>query len=771
MRYFLLVLFFSFIVANPSFSKYYLVQVNLKSQAEVEKLLRLNFDLEGTRVGKGQVNVIVNEDELHLLRQSGLEWSTLVEDYENHLAKQLEESYKKAKLDEILDFQLGSMSGFYLLDEIYAQFDNLSSRYSKYFVDIDTIGASWESRPIISYAFGSRNETAPKLLLTCLHHAREPGTVTTVLYALSKMLKEASQGNREYEFLFENLQLWVIPVVNPDGYYYNQTKFPKGGGMWRKNRRQINDTTFGVDLNRNYGPYEFWNAPNNGSSVNPRQETYRGPAPFSEPELVAIRDFCLQKKFKLALNYHTYGGMLIYPFSAISEETPDSNFYRSFGKYTFAINGYYFGKDEETVGYATRGSSDDWMYYQDSTKTKIIAMTPEAGYQFDGFWPPSERIIPIAVENFELIRNWLWSAFANIRLVDCYYLYDSNTDKGYIYATFQNIGTEDYNSTNFPIRITSINENYSFDTLLFASSLKSTEEVTLIVQLPKPVSNFYNGNVVNFQFSIEQYGVERRDTVPLVLFEYQRISLMEPENWILDNTDWYWEAYDDYLVLADSPNRNYADSVDNVLISKLLKLNFANAQLEFFSTWQIEPFYDFGLVYVFNPNYPIKQNLKSKHTVPASGNPYGRQTKGEFGYSGIYPYFARDFFDLSDFLGESVHFQLVLLSDRAKNYDGWDIYDIALRLYPFKEYSSAESAEATKLFFIQTNNKVYVFKIPNRMSPKSINVISVLGNVIHIVALESHSNQIQLPNLPDGCYFLQFVGEGEVSTEKLIILK
>ena len=86
-----------------------------------------------------------------------------------------------------------------------------------------------------------------------------------------------------------------IPVINPDGYVYNELIEPDGGGMHRKNRRNTNcgnGTTRGVDLNRNFG-YE-WGADNIGSSSDPCSEVYRGDSAFSEPEAQAVRDFILE---------------------------------------------------------------------------------------------------------------------------------------------------------------------------------------------------------------------------------------------------------------------------------------------------------------------------------------------------------------------------------------------------------------------------------------------------------------------------------------------
>ena len=90
--------------------------------------------------------------------------------------------------------------------------------------------------------------------------------------------------------------MFFIPCVNPDGYFYNQTIQPNGGGMWRKNRRNFGNGTFGVDNNRNY---DYWKNGDSGQSVwnttgisaETTGETYPGTSPMSESENQAMQYF------------------------------------------------------------------------------------------------------------------------------------------------------------------------------------------------------------------------------------------------------------------------------------------------------------------------------------------------------------------------------------------------------------------------------------------------------------------------------------------------
>ena len=129
----------------------------------------------------------------------------------------------------------------------------------------------------------------PQMLVTSLHHAREPGSLSAVIYYLSYLLENYSTDTH-IKTIIDNTELYFVPCVNPDGYIYNITTYPGGGGMWRKNRRVNAGGSFGVDLNRNYG-YN-WGFDNVGSSPNGVSDTYRGASAFSEPETQAVRNFC-----------------------------------------------------------------------------------------------------------------------------------------------------------------------------------------------------------------------------------------------------------------------------------------------------------------------------------------------------------------------------------------------------------------------------------------------------------------------------------------------
>lgn len=99
--------------------------------------------------------------------------------------------------------------------------------------------------------------------------------------------------------------------------------------MWRKNRRYVNYTCTGIDLNRNFG-YVWKYVPNSVSKTSFENKIfniielflkcatlgYPGPSPISEPETLALTSYMESFKFNLRmyLSTHSYGNYLLWPF-------------------------------------------------------------------------------------------------------------------------------------------------------------------------------------------------------------------------------------------------------------------------------------------------------------------------------------------------------------------------------------------------------------------------------------------------------------------------
>jgi carboxypeptidase T len=390
-----------------SFCLVYLICLSAVFAQTPEKALKVRIDLQGKNIHDlaslgieadhgvlhegHDLTLELYESELNLIQSAGFNTTVLIPDLqawylEHNKVSVLDRNGTCASPFDAYptpeNYTYGSMGGYHTLNEMLTVLDDMRTKFpslmSEKMLVSDTI-LTHEGRPLW-YVRISKNpdieENEPKVLYTALHHAREPNSMSQMLFFMWYLLENYAT-NTEIQYILDNEALYFIPCLNPDGYEFNRINSPNGGGLWRKNRRNNGDNTFGVDLNRNYG--FFWGNDNSGSSPNTNSATYRGPAPFSEPETRMLRDFAVSNAFELVQNYHTSGNLLIYPW-AYSDSPADSIFVK-WSRMFIRENQFKAGTTSETVGYAVNGDSNDWMY----AETGAYAFTPEVGTT--GFWP------------------------------------------------------------------------------------------------------------------------------------------------------------------------------------------------------------------------------------------------------------------------------------------------------------------------------------------------------------------------------------------------
>lgn len=219
----------------------------------------------------------------------------------------------------------------------------------------------------------------PKLFLVAEHHAREIITPEIVMEFIDDLLENYGQ-DPTVTWLLDHREVWAMPMANPDGHV-------KAAQMqdWRKNTRRTGDcergsppNSYGVDLNRNYG-YEWGR--DIGSSPNPCFLTFRGEAPFSEPETQAIRSLVQDQGFDLLVSLHSYGGLVLYPWAHTSQPAPDAEELHAIAA-RMAAPGGYTAVQATGIGYLSSGDTTDWSY----GALGIPSFTIEVGG--GTFWPP-----------------------------------------------------------------------------------------------------------------------------------------------------------------------------------------------------------------------------------------------------------------------------------------------------------------------------------------------------------------------------------------------
>ena len=259
-------------------------------------------------------------------------------------------------------------------------------------VSVSTVGHSLEGRAILAVKISDEpavdDPAEPAVVYMALHHAREHLTVEMALEII-RLFTEGYGRDPVLTNLVNTREIWVLPNINPDGGEYDVATGVYQS--WRKNRRPNPDGSFGVDLNRNYG-YR-WGGP--GSSGWPDDYTYRGPAPFSEPETQVVRDFVLAHgNITAAITFHTYAELILYPYGYTYDDLPvdmtldDLTTFRKLASDMAATNGYI--PQQASDLYATSGDTVDWLYGAQGIFGFTFEMYPR--YSNPGFYPPGDAI-------------------------------------------------------------------------------------------------------------------------------------------------------------------------------------------------------------------------------------------------------------------------------------------------------------------------------------------------------------------------------------------
>ncbi|PKK84350.1 MAG: hypothetical protein CVT49_04260 [candidate division Zixibacteria bacterium HGW-Zixibacteria-1] len=371
---------------NPAAAdlKYIQAKVIIDAKDNLPRLLQLAPDIVSR--GDDFIEIITDQQQLDRIKALGFGIEVIYDDITAFLQSRL----PKGK----------DMGGYKTLDEINSYLDGIILAHPAIVSQKVSIGQTIEGRDMWAVKISDNpeiDEDEPEILFTAAIHCREVITPEVLFYFMD-FLTNNYKTDPEAAFLVDNREMWFIPLVNPDGYYYNEVIEPDGGGMWRKNRRNNGNGTYGVDLNRNFG-YE-WGYDNEGSSPYSSDPTYRGSAPFSEPETQNMRDFISSRDFTMTIYYHAHGNLILQPWSYDEFYTPDQDIFAALGDSAATFNGYAPGTSWELL-YPVNGGSDDWGYGEQTLKNKNFAMTLEVGNSDDYFWPPVERIPQLVGENLQ----------------------------------------------------------------------------------------------------------------------------------------------------------------------------------------------------------------------------------------------------------------------------------------------------------------------------------------------------------------------------------
>jgi hypothetical protein len=379
---------------QPNLDGHSALTVMVGNRGQLDAVLALADGIWSERVGVGPIDIQVSAEGRAKLDELGIAYRVNVADLGVDSRRHFEEIELLNRRRDIAWFE-----NFRTLAEIGTYLADLETAHPE-FVDQQSIGNSIEGRPINLYTIsapGDRTGRVGVLLMGC-QHAREWLSPMTVTYIADQLVTQYGTDTRITDIM-DAAVFYVIPISNPDGYLYTWAN--TNNRFWRKNRRPNGGGVFGVDLNRNWA-YEWGGT---GSSGTPSSDTYRGTAPFSEPETTAIRDFTLANPHIAGhIDFHTYSQLVLWPwgYTVASLPEPENGRYIALGtamsNEILAAPGVFYDPIQSADLYEAAGDATDWFHGTASATSMTIEMRPTSG-GLGGFAPSADQILPTAREN------------------------------------------------------------------------------------------------------------------------------------------------------------------------------------------------------------------------------------------------------------------------------------------------------------------------------------------------------------------------------------
>jgi len=380
-------LFFLFIrnyQRNKTIGQKSVIRVFPKNQADRQKLLELHY------ISRSDLNDSVLEfrgsfGDVSRLKKLGIPCAFVAE----------------------MDYNLTVRKNYPSFAQIEKRLFDLTKKYPQW-TQLDTIGqTAFYKKPILMLKLSDHpreNRDKPAVLLMAGQHAREP-LGTLFLLALADSLLRAERARPSNNSFLQKEEIFIIPLVNVDGYSYlikNRVKFP----FWLKNLRDNNgDGIFslavdGADLNRNY---DF----NWGDFVDVDSGSwfYKGPRPFSEPETQAIRDLALKKHFVLMIDYHAYGQTVMFPWTKEIRPPDYEVLHKLALGYAWRCQKYKGRRHYEVLPLNGKtGQGANWFYARFRTLSFLVELGTE-------YFPPQEEVDFVIRQNVKGVRYFLHRLF------------------------------------------------------------------------------------------------------------------------------------------------------------------------------------------------------------------------------------------------------------------------------------------------------------------------------------------------------------------------
>ncbi|MFZ5515327.1 MAG: M14 family zinc carboxypeptidase [Candidatus Zhuqueibacterota bacterium] len=373
---------------------------NVSSQ-DISWLAQQKFDIVKVDVRRN-VYAYVTSAEQHRLIAAGFEIAI-----EPDVSRQYADSLWLATKNSA-----NPMDAYHTFDELTAELQLLAQQYPN-LCQLQSIGKSVLGRDLWFVKISDHvaaEEVEPEFKYISSMHGDEPVGMELCLYFMRHLLENYGQDSR-ITFLVDETEIWIMPLMNPDGYIARR--------RWNQN---------GIDLNRNFP--DRIDDPNN-SIVGRQLETQ------------AVMNFGFNHSFVLSANFHTGVVVVNYPYDSNSTGLPvytvcpDDELFVTLAK-AYSIHNapmwssldFQYGITNGADWYVIYGGMQDWNYIYCGANEVTIELS-------DVSWPAASLLPTFWEDNRESMLAYLEAVHWGVRGV----ISDSLTGLP-IAATIEVVGNE-----------------------------------------------------------------------------------------------------------------------------------------------------------------------------------------------------------------------------------------------------------------------------------------------------------------------------------------
>jgi carboxypeptidase T len=732
--------------------KYSKVRIYINSESQIRDLVEQEILTDHfTKSAFNSIDAELSAGEFLLLTKSSVRYEVLIDDVKKHYLNNLKafgNIEKSMPACGLQNFDYGTMGPYHKNSEVLAHLDSMKAKYPNLITAKDSIGTTIEGRTIYAVKISdnpdiSESATEAAVYFDALHHAREPLAMEPLLYYMWWLL-ENYNTDPEATYLVNNREIYFVPVVNPDGYEFNEFTDPLGGGMWRKNRRNNGNGDYGVDLNRNYSS-AFGNSI--GSSGLPWSNTYRGDSAFSEPETRAIRDFLLQVNPSILFTCHSSGQkFLVSPGCMYPLEDYESyaEFSSEFINNSFA--GY--GTTSQMLGYTSCGTTRHFMHDRG-----IISWTPEIG---SSFWAPQSEFCS-AIQNFQGALKYIsFVAGSYTRLNDFSVLNPNGVianDTLEINVRVKNRGLT-FAADSVSVYVKSLTPNCSaIDSIIYFNSINTRSFASGVFRfLVSPGTVLLDS--IQLQITIKENDfVSYTGTKKVIAGNTNLIFFDDAEtgisNWSTPTWDTtFIDMQSGFYSIADTRYGNY-ESSDNRAIELTPSVKLASATnpvLLFNAKWSLEVSFDDVMLEV-STNGSTWNNLRT--------------------YNG-HSHWVQQEVNLSAYIGQTIYLRFRLVSDGSVQSDGFYFDDF--KVVDFTTLTTSLTEDVNEDFVSVYPNPATDFVNINigDNNEMDMELYNYLGSMIYSKKITNSLTNINFKNYSKGVYFIRLFNENQTVVRRII---